>query len=77
MNQVHAEGKIAPLQRVLLTRKITAATPIGLVGDIEEQAATMFRCWQMLVNGEHELDEICDATGLCFEFVSALAERFF
>lgn len=72
-----AERTITPIKRQILTRPITAATPIGMVGDIDQQAATMFRCWQMLVNGEHELDEVCGATGLCFEFVSALAERFF
>jgi hypothetical protein len=64
-------------KRVLLTRptRQKAIDNMGLQGNFQTQAETMFLCWQML-SRDYSVAEIMAATGLREAFVYTLQERF-
>lgn len=63
------------MQRVLLTRPITAPPDFGFHNTVDEAADQAFQCWRLLLE-EKTVGEISEKTGLSQQFIAALADRF-
>jgi hypothetical protein len=64
------------MERVLLTREVTAPPDFGFYHNADIAADQLATCWRMLVDGHSDVGEISEASNLSPLLVAALADRF-